>query len=296
MYDCERDRRERGTGGLRVRGDEDRPDPRQGACLPVPRLHRSPLARADDRPLLHVAARAVGDRSTGWWDVITQPSLATRRQLPRDLRQRRDHVGDLDDALDLARRDDPPDRDRLPRGVRVRLARVPRARLAVPRRRRAARRPDPDGADPDLLPLQRPRPVRHDPRARALPHGVRAAVRDLPAAELLHRNPTRPARGRADRRCVRAPDLPSRDPAAGPAGDRVARDLPVPLGLERPARRAHVRAATRSRSPSRSSPRCGSSARTSSSSRPRRSSRSRSRSRSSSRSSGTSCRACSPAR
>ena len=36
-------------------------------------------------------------------------------------------------------------------------------------------------------------------------------------------------------------DLPAPDPAARPAGDRVARDLPVPLDVERPARRADVR-------------------------------------------------------
>ena len=49
----------------------------------------------------------------------------------------------------------------------------------------------------------------------------------------------------------------------GAAGDRVARDLPVPVGVERPARRADVRPVDRSRSPSRSSRRCGSSAPTS---------------------------------
>ena len=61
-----------------------------------------------------------------------------------------------------------------------------------------------------------------------------------------------------------APHLREADPAARPAGDRVARDLPVPLDLERPARRADARDATRSRSRSRSSRSCGSSARTSS--------------------------------
>ena len=41
---------------------EDRPLPRQDARLPRPRLHRAALARADARALLHVAARAGGDR------------------------------------------------------------------------------------------------------------------------------------------------------------------------------------------------------------------------------------------
>ena len=36
-------------------------------------------------------------------------------------------------------------------------------------------------------------------------------------------------------------DLPAADPAARPARDRLARDLPVPLDVERPDRRADVR-------------------------------------------------------
>ena len=48
-------------------------------------------------------------------------------------------------------------------------------------------------------------------------------------------------------------DLPAADPAARPAGDRVARDLPVPLDVERPDRRAHLRPEHDSRSPSGSS-------------------------------------------
>ena len=52
-----------------------------------------------------------------------------------------------------------------------------------------ARRADPDGADPDLPALQRPQPLRHGSGPDPLPHGVRAAVRDLPAAQLLRRHP-----------------------------------------------------------------------------------------------------------
>ena len=40
----------------------------------------------------------------------------------------------------------------------------------------------------------------------------------------------------------RDPHLPAPDPAAGAAGDRVTRHLPVPVDVERPARRAHLRA------------------------------------------------------
>ena len=45
-------------------------------------------------------------------------------------------------------------------------------------------------------------PVRHRARADPLPHGVRAAVRDLPAPELLHRDPEGPDGGGAHRRRV----------------------------------------------------------------------------------------------
>ena len=70
----------------------------------------------------------------------------------------------------------------------------------------------------------------------------------LPFAIFLLRNffvgiPQRHPRVGPHRRRVRDPHLPAADPAARAAGDRVARDLPVPLDVERPARRAHVRAA-----------------------------------------------------
>ena len=86
-------------------------------------------------------------------------------------------------------RDDPPDRRCRARCLCVRLARVSRSRLAVHHRRGVVGRPDPDGPYSYLLALQRPRPLRHDPRSRPLPHGVRSAVRDLPTPELLHRDP-----------------------------------------------------------------------------------------------------------
>ena len=54
---------------------------------------------------------------------------------------------------------------------------------------RAAGRAAADGADPDLLALQQPRDLRHGDRPDPVPHRVRAAVRDLPAEELLHRDP-----------------------------------------------------------------------------------------------------------
>ena len=108
-----------------------------------------------------------------------------------------------------------------------------------------------------LIPIFRsttPRHLRHDPSTRPLPHGVRPAVRDLPAPQLLHRDPEGAARGCPDRRGLRAADLLPPDPAARAPGDRLTRHLPVPLDLERPARGADVRPQTCSRSPSPSSP------------------------------------------
>ena len=58
---------------------------------------------------------------------------------------------------------------------------------------------------PDVLPLHGPRDLRHGAEPGPLPHGVRAAVRDLPAAQLLHRDPEGPRWRRrgstAPRRC-----------------------------------------------------------------------------------------------
>ncbi len=69
-------------------------------------------------------------------------------------------------------------------------------------------------------------------------HDLRAAAGDLPAAQLHLGDPERGHRGGARRRRrARADLLPDRA-AAHDAGDRVVRDLPVPLGLERPARGA----------------------------------------------------------
>ena len=227
--------------------------------------------------------------TTGWWKILSDPSLATLENYREVLGQQGDHLGHLDDALDLARGDDPPDLRRLDGRLRVRLARVPGTGLALRHRRRAPRRADPDGADPDLLALQRPRAVRHDPRARALPHRVRAPVRDLPPAQLLHRDPATCSR----RRGSTAP--PRFGSSSGSSSRSACRRSPRSRSSSSSgsgttcSSRSRSRA-TRSRSRSRSSPRCASSAPTSSSSRPRPSSRWRFRSSSSSSSSATSSR------
>ena len=75
----------------------------------------------------------------------------------------------------------------------------------------------------------------------AHPHRLRAAARHLPAAQLHGRAAGRHLRGGPDRRGGPHPDLlAARAPALGPGVGGV-RDLPVPLGVERLPRRAHVR-------------------------------------------------------
>ena len=74
------------------------------------------------------------------------------------------------------------------------------------------------------------------------PHDVRAAVRHLPAAELLHHAAEGPDRGGAHRRRHERRHLPADRAAAVGAGAGELRDLPVPVGLERSAHRARVRA------------------------------------------------------
>src|SRR5262249_5093864 len=72
-------------------------------------------------------------------------------------------------------------------------------------------------------------------------HGVRASVRDLPPAELLHHAPEGPDRGGADRRRLELRNLPQGGRAALRTRACIVRDLPVPLGLERPPDGADLR-------------------------------------------------------
>ena len=94
----------------------------------------------------------------GWWKIFSKPSLATWYELQPALPQPRDHA--------LAARRRPRSRSantlivdhhRRARRLRVRVARVPRPRLALHRRDRAARRAAADGADPDVHALQHAR-------------------------------------------------------------------------------------------------------------------------------------------
>ena len=88
--------------------------------------------------------------SEGWWQIFSTPEQGDVRQLPGDLRERHDHEVAVHDPPDRDRRHDPADLRRRAGGLRVRVARLPRPRLALHRRDRAARGAAADGADPDL--------------------------------------------------------------------------------------------------------------------------------------------------
>src|SRR5262249_54859398 len=83
---------------------------------------------------------------------------------------------------------------------------------------------------------------------------VRAAVRNLPPAELLHHASEGPDRSRTDRRRYELRDLPQGGRAALRTCARIVRDLPVPLGLERPADGADLRVGSEQAADDRSDP------------------------------------------
>lgn len=74
-------------------------------------------------------------------------------------------------------------------------------------------------------------------------HHVRAAAGDLPAAQLHRPAAPRPDGGGGGGRRLALQDLPFDRAAALHARAGLVRDLPVPLGLERPAGGAHLHAA-----------------------------------------------------
>ena len=78
--------------------------------------------------------------------------------------------------------------------------------------------------------------------------GVRAAAGHLPALQLHRQLPGRPVRDGQHRRRVALPDRSAGGAAPVGAGARLVRDLPVPVGLERPAGRARVPRAPTERS------------------------------------------------
>ena len=238
----------------------------EGARQPVPDLRRVALARPDLRPLHHLAAlarrtssRRAGGRSSPSRAKLTLEQLrrgasTTRRSRPRSGRPSLIAVGGTILPIIVAAL----------AGYAFAWLEFPGRDWLFIARDRAARRADPDGADPDVLALHRPRDLRHGAQPDPLPHRVRAAVRDLPAAQLLHRDPEGPDGGGADRRRLGDPDLRAADPAA-----RAARRSPRSRSSSSSGRGTTCSsrspsAARRSRSPSRSSRSCASSAPTSS--------------------------------
>ena len=181
---------------------------------------------------------------TGWWEGLFNLFGADQWTL-RELRAgpgRRGHGRRLPEQ---PHRDHPvdgdPDHHRGLRRVCVRVDPVPRPRHPVHHRRGAARRAAPDGADPDPQDLQRRVAVRHRSSGIWLAH----TAFGLPLAIFLLYNfmsqlPRDLFESAVDRRRVRLPDVhPDRAAAVGPGARRV-RDLPVPVGLERPPRGAGV--------------------------------------------------------
>ena len=182
--------------------------------------------------------------TTGWWTALLQPVRpADQWTLPNyvDGPRQRGHGQRVHQQPD---RDHPvdghPDHDRRVRRLRVRVDPVPRPRHPVHDRRRAARRAAPDVADPDPAAVQRGQPERHVPGHLAGAHRLRPAAGDLPALQLHLPAAARPVRVGRHRRRVALPDVHPDRPAAVGAGARRVRDLPVPVGLERPAGRAGV--------------------------------------------------------
>ena len=234
----------------------DRPAPRDA------RLGEDPARDRAQAPLQHRARRArrcsgscrrsgsssprscppSALASKGWWQIFSKPSLATWSNYDALFHNSRPHHRAEDDRVHRGRQHGPRRHPRRDGRLRVRLARLPGPRLGLHRRDRAARRAAADGADPDVQALRHARPLRHVvgiilfhiafglPFAIFLlrnffvgiPKDILESARIDGASEIVH--------------------LRAADPAARPAGDRLARDLPVPLDVERPDRRADVRA------------------------------------------------------
>src|SRR5581483_1937037 len=124
--------------------------------------------------------------------------------------------------------------------LRLRLDAVPRTQPALLRGRRIAGGAAADDADPGPARVHDARAERHVPGDLAGAHRLRAAVRDLPAAQLLLGAAAGHVRVRLHRRGVAHDRLLPAGAADLGAGVGVAGDLPVSLGVERFAGRADL--------------------------------------------------------
>ncbi|CAA9342084.1 MAG: ABC transporter, permease protein, partial [uncultured Nocardioidaceae bacterium] len=204
---------------LLLHGHAVLPSPRLGAAEP-----RCPVAGVErDRPR-HLQRRPQVDR--GRWSGLPdlypeQPAGGSRhrRADPRRLHSRRVR--------------------RQPAGV----LRAPPDQRAVPRRLLL---PGDPACDPAVRVLHPDRAARHADRA---PRGVRRPGRggvDLHAAQLLRHHPGQPGGGGGDRRLSATAGDVAREPAAGPARDRLERAVHLHDRVERvPLRPAVPRRATR---------------------------------------------------
>ena len=247
----------------RLRRQGGQPDGIRGRHAGRPRRRRH-LAGQCRRQLRHDVAQALRRRPRpAPLLCIVGAAEIHHRQLPDGavFRRHRPLVHEFADRHHP--RDRHPDPDRRLRRLRAGLDALSRPRAADRGDHRPAGGAAADVADPAAETLQRRRRVlrrsRQDlSRHLAGAYRLRPALRDLSAAQ-LHRRPAARADGiGAHRRRQRLRDLRQDRAAAVVPGAGLLRHLPVPVGVERPARRHGVprhRSATRSCSPP-SSTRC----------------------------------------
>ena len=145
-----------GTGAGRERpAPRDRPRVREVPRQPPDGPHRAALARADDRPLPHLAAGRRRTQREGLVEGLQQAEPRHLAELLQILWNETNIPHSLVTTAEIAiGGHGAADHRRRAGGLRVRLARLPGPRLALHRRDRPARRAAPDGADPDLRALQ----------------------------------------------------------------------------------------------------------------------------------------------
>ena len=119
------------------------------------------------------------------------------------------------------------------RGLRVLEADLARARVGLLLRARLDRDPAAAPDRPDLRRDRQPRAARHVLVGDPAVHGAEPAVQRVPDDGVLPQPARRAARGGAHRRRRHPPLVPADHGAARPPGARDARDLQLPVGLER---------------------------------------------------------------